>query len=45
MFSVLSVEGRKVIARSSGKDVGSVRIGLDLFRITYVDDDLDVILL
>lgn len=45
IFSVLSVEGRKVIARSDGKDGGSVRLGLDLFRITYVDDDLDVILL
>lgn len=44
-FSVLSVDGRKVIARSGGKDAGNVKLGIDLFRVTYVDDELDVILL
>lgn len=44
IYSVLSVGGRRVIARSDGTLEGSVKLLLDLFRVTYVDDELDVIL-
>lgn len=44
-YTVLSVGGREVIARTDGAWEGNVQIDIALHDITYIDDGLDVILM